>query len=220
MRSPIGPRRTKGFTLLELLAALAIVLFLASLLFAGVGPMMENSRKAKCMSQLRAISHAIALYSTDNNMNLPPSYGGVADPQQTWWWYNFDSPLAAYSGKPETWMKIAICDKNRSPTKVPATSVKGYPYAVNYNVMPTYNAQINFTVVKATQIRNPSSVILMMDSVKGENWGWGFRDVSPEFKNWNRVSENHQNTANVLWCDGHVSSTRKSEIRSENCTIQ
>lgn len=220
MLPPVNPGKAKGFTLIELLAAVAIVVFLASLLYAGFGPVMENSRKAKCAGQLRAISHAVSLYAGENNMNFPPSYGGVADPKQTWWWYNFDSPLAAYAGNAQTWMKITICDKNRSAAKVAASGVQGYPYAVNYNVMPTFNSQINFTVVKATQVSNPSRMILMMDSVKGDDWGWGFRDVAPEFKNWNRASENHLGTANVLWCDGHVTATRKSEIRSENCLIQ
>ena len=57
--------RKQGFTLVELLVAVAIVTILASIIFVVAAPMREASRQTTCMSNLRQIYGAWAIYSAD-----------------------------------------------------------------------------------------------------------------------------------------------------------
>lgn len=58
--------RTRGVTLVEVLIVSGILVVLAAIVFVATGPTREKGREATCMSQLRQIHGAIALYEADN----------------------------------------------------------------------------------------------------------------------------------------------------------
>jgi prepilin-type processing-associated H-X9-DG protein len=209
--------------LVELLTVIGIIGVLAAIIIPVTGRVRENAKRTECASQLRGIHHAISLYAGDNKMTYPPAYGGVINTSQTWWWYKFESPLAAYAGEGNAarraWIDHTICVTGRTTGNVQPPGVPGYPYAVNYNVMPNYNASLNFKVVPVSAVSRPPATILMADSGREGVWGVGFSGITPAANNWSRVTEIHGERANVLWCDGHVSSLRKTEVTAENCAL-
>ena len=105
-------RRTKGFTLTELLVILAV----ASVLAAIVIPVLVRSRaKSKltvCLSNLQKVNHAVLLFAEDNKDFLPsvdtsPAPGG-------WWWYKEQvKSFAGLTGASSVQDKVFACPNDR-----------------------------------------------------------------------------------------------------------
>src|SRR5437879_2854369 len=72
--------RTRGFTLVEMLVVIAIVLLLAMIFLpGGNGISREKARLASCLSNLKQIGLAASMYTQDYDGSLPwnPAPGGL-----------------------------------------------------------------------------------------------------------------------------------------------
>ena len=80
----------RGFTLIELLVVIAIIAVLAAILFPVFARAREKSRQAVCMSNLKQIGTAFALYDQDyddlmpDRRDLKSSLPGGYRPWTTW----------------------------------------------------------------------------------------------------------------------------------------
>jgi prepilin-type processing-associated H-X9-DG protein len=63
--------------MLELLAAIAIIAILASLLIPVVSDVREKSQSTKCLNNMRQIGAALAMYAADNDGYNPPLVDGA-----------------------------------------------------------------------------------------------------------------------------------------------
>jgi prepilin-type N-terminal cleavage/methylation domain-containing protein len=61
----------KGFTLIEILIVVAMLAILAALLFAVVGRVRENGRRAVCLSNVKQMSLGLLQYLQDNDSRFP-----------------------------------------------------------------------------------------------------------------------------------------------------
>jgi prepilin-type N-terminal cleavage/methylation domain-containing protein len=68
-RQHLGDRR--GFTLIELLTVITILAVLAALLFPAMSNVMDRSKAAACVMNLRQIAVACGLYAGENNGSFP-----------------------------------------------------------------------------------------------------------------------------------------------------
>jgi type II secretory pathway pseudopilin PulG len=73
-RSPAG--RRAGFTFLEMVTALALIMLLASMLFPVFVRSRESARSTCCRSNLQQIGQALHLYAQDYNGRFPPAGPG------------------------------------------------------------------------------------------------------------------------------------------------
>lgn len=69
-------RGNRGFTLVELLAVMAIIVILIGFLTPAITSARKQARKIECLSNLRQIAVAINSYAMDNQGDLPT---GITD---------------------------------------------------------------------------------------------------------------------------------------------
>jgi prepilin-type N-terminal cleavage/methylation domain-containing protein/prepilin-type processing-associated H-X9-DG protein len=84
-------RLRRGFTLIELLVVIAIIAILAAILFPVFAQAREAARKTSCLSNLRQISMAAAMYTQDYEEMMPgPALRRVGATEPTpygnYWW--------------------------------------------------------------------------------------------------------------------------------------
>jgi prepilin-type N-terminal cleavage/methylation domain-containing protein len=70
-------RRRSGFTLIELLVVIAIIAILASLLLPALSRGREMAHKARCASNIKQLTLATTLYSSDFEDKFPGVYDAM-----------------------------------------------------------------------------------------------------------------------------------------------
>ena len=80
-----------GFTLMELLAVVAVIAILASLLLAAIGGAKSFAKGGQCVSNLKQLQQAWLMYA-DDHRRLAPNHDGVEE-TNTWvrGWLSFDA---------------------------------------------------------------------------------------------------------------------------------
>lgn len=209
MESSRNYQNKNAFTLIELLVTISIIGILAALSLQAGKRIFEKHREVTCIGQLGRVYSVMRLYALDNNNCFPRSY--FSSPSWANWFG--DSPLSSYADGKDSWEKIVICPSNRTPAVIPATARKGYPYTVNYNILRATAPASEYAQISAPALTNASQTILMLDSKASGQWGIGFNSKA---SGWTRANNSHYDKANVLWADGHVSSTNLIEITDQN----
>jgi len=93
-------RRHAGFTLTEALIALVVIAALTAIAFPVGRSMMEKSRKAACLSNLRQIGTALEAYLQDHAQTMPELAAGRKGKNEET--PVLETELASYLSNPET----------------------------------------------------------------------------------------------------------------------
>lgn len=206
--------RTAAFTLIELLAAVAVVAVLAGLLVPLVGGTRDRALQSKCLGQLRSTYLAAQLYTAENNGQIVP--GSIRDESTDADAELWSVRLVPYFNE-ENNAKSArfACPKWRSD----ATSKTAYNWGYAMNVTPGFEGAASTSDQKAVSvithktngtatgrtflfsaITHQSRRLFFCDSHQ-----WHVRGQHIEQNNQLSAYDRHgRNRCNVVFFDGHM----------------
>lgn len=219
-QAPVG-WTPAAFTLVELLVVIAIIAILAALLSPSLTKAREAARSVICVNNLRQHSLAMIAYSNDHDGSAVPFFNGT---------YIWESILVSKGylpggrANPTSVKKDLKCPSNHNGynNNWGESSISAF-----YDSSPNY--QYNFTIgeAKTWMVVNPTGKAMLMESGAPPGWvqAWGefyrygcnyvidSNSVYYDPSNLNyQLYFPHNKRMNVLYWDGHVSSSREGEV--------
>lgn len=224
-------RRERGFTLIELLVVIAIISILAAILLPALTRARIAARSASCKSNLRQIGMAVEMFKTEHHDFYPQACNSGFT---KFWWgtrsgYGKDAVVDPLKGYLAPYLKGGGI--NSCPQFVPARfelvaagATAGYAYNSYYvggngnEIAPDWSNWPGMPA-KDGEVPNPAQTVMFCDSAQIDPFGASSRLrenwlLDPPSMNYNPpapykpqplVHFRHGGTANVLFCDGHVS---------------
>jgi prepilin-type processing-associated H-X9-DG protein/prepilin-type N-terminal cleavage/methylation domain-containing protein len=210
------PSRRRGFTLVELLIAVAVIIMLGGVATAAIRSAMRKADAVKCASTLKSLGTATILYTQDHQGQFPRSFHSAGAHRQPGWAIS----IAPYLGISEVQIEDDWPDVFNSYYRSPvdrSTDPFVYSYALNvhFELHPDGDdyAGSPATWRRLSQISNPEAVILMGqpkpvrfgDHLMCHQWS-GIQAAK------NALNHTiHDGKANYLFLDGHVGMLRVEE---------
>lgn len=200
-----------GFTLVELLVVIAVVAILSSVLMPVFGRARAAARSTACVSNLRQIGQAFAMYAQDWDGSLPSAmpYMAVAPEGRAWM-----RALVPYVKDARVW----VCPENTAPVPSYAYNMfLGFPrmlgtaygysglaldmITVPANTLLAYDTPNNRADANNLNGASASYMTYVMPGQLAErhpNWESAYRERAA----WQRPRHNDGN--NIVFADGHV----------------
>jgi prepilin-type N-terminal cleavage/methylation domain-containing protein/prepilin-type processing-associated H-X9-DG protein len=212
----LGRPRAAAFTLVELLAVIAIIGILAALVIVALGKVRSSARQSGCLSNLRQIGVAWQLYLGDHNGRFPEfatyqmyywgggagTWGGPAPETRPLYPYISDEkffrcpsdvengaqpPLYAFSGN-----SYVMADSNQR-------GILSRPEAKNRVAITGYYKQL----------QHPARTIMVYDhSARASEPGY----ISNPSASYYRDNWHTNDTSNMLMADGHVETFQRDAL--------
>jgi len=206
-------RRRRGFTLVELLVAVALVAILAALLVPALVKARGMAGRTQCISRLRQIGFGFQAYLADNRSIYPWADDPVSTSPTYWLWMGrgWRAYLVPYL---DANLEVLYCpDDEVAPQQWESTSF-GYSMAFYHtpaqidamsSPADTYSNPVPGARRRSSQLAYPSYKVLVAEWLSNhqplENdpgwWGW-------------------EGARNCLFADGHVEYREARSIKPAN----
>ncbi len=197
---PQGPGALSGFSLIELLVAIAILAILAGLLLPAMGRARESARGTQCVNHQRQIGLAVRLHMDENEDQFPRTQHTAFAAGQPAWGRAIAPQLSVST---ERWTNLLQtvyhCPADRRPAPW------SYGQSVYFELNPENDDYTGSpqTWRKAAQVRRPAAVILQAETTGSVD------HIMPHF--WlapadagDVDSRRHHGRSNYLFVDGHA----------------
>lgn len=222
-RSPL-PR---GFTLLELLVVIGIIVLLAAIGYPAISAMMGRGKNVQCMTHLKNWASAIQAYAADNNnqvywyphndRNIPPTNEDS--------WVSQGGPYRRYFGTDFGKAPALIAKYRQCPADGPNTV--GYAF-----VRPRYDNGHGGVgsrlppgqLLRLHSLREPSNFLLMTDAWDRSPGADGYieagggaagieRKIKPICEGTDGQKVRHAGKVHVLFADFHIGTHTYEDFR-------
>ena len=186
-------RPVRAFTLIELLAVIAIIGILAAIIIPVVGAVRASAKSSGCASNLRQIGMAMRLYANENGGRFPKVHNrdGLT-PSTTWMqkiapYVSVDGQLGAASEGKARAAGVLLC-----PAFDYDPATRFAPYGMNIYIDPVSGSPWNYQ----TRLPDPGKVFLVVEiNYNGDTHSPSGGDVARRHPG---------DAANFLFADGHV----------------
>lgn len=205
------PKAAPGFTVLELLACVAILGLLTALLVPALGRVKDSGRQAACVSNLRQVHAALMMYVSENDGRLPDVGVRPVTSSGVGSIYTWHRAIATYLGAPDDSSAVPVHKILQCPEvaligremMTREDRMKLPNYGMNEKLGRLSNDAGAITKGKLTrmaEIAKPGSVLLIGDN--------GMATSSPQIDltpaKVALQGDKHPSGSNMLWADGHV----------------
>jgi prepilin-type processing-associated H-X9-DG protein/prepilin-type N-terminal cleavage/methylation domain-containing protein len=204
--------RSSGFTLTETLIVITIIVILAAVTIPVAQGFRDRARSTVCVQNLRQIGVGLHSYIAGNGGRFPDGSADVSWAGKGMCWYdaaaqNMGREYVPYH-KGDPLPVVFGCPAGHGKAYEPA-----WPYTGDY-AANTRLGREGDGVVTLASVKNPSATPYLQDSVKQNQFGeWvlgaGFSKTEGQ-----AFAARHNNSGNILWVDGHVSSFKHAEYIS------
>jgi prepilin-type processing-associated H-X9-DG protein/prepilin-type N-terminal cleavage/methylation domain-containing protein len=185
-------RGAPGFTLIEMLVVIAIIMILAAMTFPVYEIVTKRAEAAHCSSNIRNLAVAVGLYAEDYDGFLIPartSQGAPAVYGTSW-----DVLLLPYQRSEE----LYLCLSDQTPAFASGTTCYKHSYGINLDL--TMIGGYNGASLTMSELTDPTRSILFFD-IKGSAKALG---SSYPVNGLSRVDARHNGGANFSFVDGHA----------------
>lgn len=185
---PLKHSMTSGMSLLEMLVALAIITALAACLKPAIEGIMVGYRSTQCVSKLKQLHQAFALYSMENNGKIPAyrtwNEKGEGGPS----WSTVIKPYLMPDASTAIYNKYLLCPAEEK--------LADNHYAMNYEIG---------SGIYLSEVTLPSQCFFIGD-------GNGTARITPAKVSTEAKFRHSAERMNILFFDGHVAARALSEI--------
>ncbi|MFV0338285.1 MAG: prepilin-type N-terminal cleavage/methylation domain-containing protein [Chthoniobacterales bacterium] len=217
LRCEFSPKR-QGFTLVELLATVAIIGVLASLILTATGNIRVAGNKAKCISNQRQIGLALHNYASEHRGEFPPTTHSSGSFRKDKSWIYELAPFI------ENVDEVRICPADPPKRQERIRKMNATSYSLNDLVFDDYQYNSFLKIPKPTKTlllfiisedRTPSQT---RDHIHGGQWNtWieVLNDIEVDrHRMGGRASDRLSGSANYLYADGHVENISASDFKA------
>lgn len=198
--------RDVGFTLIELLVVIAVIALLIAILLPALAAARESGKRIECMSNVRQIGLAFAMYTNESDDTFPVyAVGSISDPY-TWAYF-----LIQGSYVPNVGTFYSCPSMKPTYSQFLNTAVRYTHYGYNFRGIGS-NAFVTGTLsgppARNVDIKKPTHTIVLGDVADAVHLNQGRYSIVNEFVSagaWGVVDARHNRSANMLWADGHAS---------------
>lgn len=226
-------RTSKGFTLMEILVVIAIILVLAAIAFPVIAAVQNRANKAVALNNMRQLGSAVAMYASQNDSQLPAedsvgtdTWAAAAKPESAKAWYNALPVLLGHKGVAQYAANPQAFYSKENLLYLPAAK---YPETDKKLAAPVFAIAINTKLqrkdasgeksVRLSQITSPGRTVLFLEQgLKNETRAMPQQpkyDGSPKGSAKSFVAR-YNGLGVLTFVDGHAETVEGKDILEEN----